>query len=176
MKILILGPQGSGKTTQGELLAKKLGVPLIVAGVIARSFMAEDSDEGRRAKEILNAGHLLPDTMIAPRIMREIEKHPEGFILDGFPRNENQLKGYSPDFDKVLYISVPEETSLERLIKRGRHDDSEQIIKERLQVYHRETGPILEHYRQQGKVIEINGDRLVEEVSLEIEKALSLGA
>ncbi len=170
MNIIIMGPQGSGKTTQAQILAEKIKIPLVVMGNIFRELAKEDSDRGREIKEILEKGQLVSDD----KTIDIVNNHPlepncaNGFVLDGFPRNLVQAQGLTKKIDKVFYIKIQDAVSLKRLLLRGRADDTEETIANRLSIYHEETEPVLNFYRKQGILIEIDGERTVEEISGEI--------
>lgn len=171
MNILIFGPQGSGKTTQAQLLAKKLGLPLISAGDISREIAKENSERGGLVKSHLDQGELTPDEIIGPEInqrLREAEKQG-GFITDGWPRTLVQAQFTQQSVDAVFLVNVSKEVSLQRLLARGREDDTPEAIRERLKIYWEETMPVIEHYKNLGvPVFEINGEQGIEKVQEEI--------
>lgn len=175
MKILLIGPQGSGKSTQGKLLAEFLQIPYISTGDIFRQIAAKDSVEGEKIKQIIESGNLVDDQTTAKLLEERIkyEDFQQGFILDGYPRNLEQVK-FLPDlnFDKVLYINVPEQEVVERLLKRGRPDDTEEGVKRRLNLYREQTQPLLDYYKTQGVLIEIDGTGDIQKVQDEIKKSL----
>ncbi len=174
MKILLIGPQGSGKSTQAELLAKHLGVPKITMGDIFRKIAALDTEEGQRIKQILDAGQLVDDQTTAELVKRRVEEADakNGFIMDGYPRTVEQVNIFEPDFDKVIYLNVPREEVVNRLMQRGRADDTEQLINKRLDLYYQQTASLLDHYKQKGVLVEINGIGNIEEIQDEIKKHL----
>lgn len=173
MKILLIGPQGSGKSTQGKLLADFLKVPYISTGDIFRQISAEDTDEGKRIKDILVSGQLVDDETTANLLKKRIEESDaqNGFILDGYPRNVEQVKRV-PDliFDKVIYFNVPEQVVLDRLLKRGRADDTESSIKTRLSLYYVQTQPLLDYYKNQDLLVEVDGSGDIQIIQDEIKK------
>lgn len=173
MKILLIGPQGSGKSTQGKLLSESLKVPYISTGDIFRQISLEETDEGKRIKEILNSGQLVDDDTTASFLEKRIENNDcqNGFILDGYPRNLEQVKKISDlNFDKVIYFNVSEQVVLERLLKRGRADDIESSIKTRLNLYYIQTQPLLDYYRNQGLLTEVDGSGDIQIIQDEIKK------
>lgn len=171
MNILIFGPQGSGKTTQAQLLSQKLSLPLISAGDISREIAKENSRRGRLVKGLLDQGELTPDEIIGPEInqrLRKAEKQ-KGFITDGWPRTLGQAQFTKQSIDAIVLVNVSREMSLERLLARGREDDTPEAIHERLKIYWQETAPVIEHYKNLGvPVFEINGEQSIEKVQVEI--------
>ena len=172
MKILLIGPQGSGKSTQAKLSAGYLNVPVISTGDIFRKLMQEDTGPGRAIKKILDEGRLVDDQTTS-KIVKERLSQPDyqgGFVLDGYPRTVEQIRIFDPEFNKVFYLDVPEEEVIKRLMARGREDDSEQLIKTRLDLYYKQTKPLLDYYRSQGILIEIDGKGSIEKIQDEIRK------
>ena len=203
MRVILLGPPGSGKGTQASFLARELGVPHIATGDILRKAVEEGREVGRKAKEYMDRGLLVPDDIVI-EIVKERIKGEEGFILDGFPRNIKQAEALG-DVDVVLYIKVSEEELIKRLSGRlickrcqapynkyynppkkegvcdrcggelyQREDDREEVVRERIKVYMEETSPLIDYYEKRGKLVEINGEGSVEEVWGEIKKRLGL--
>lgn len=176
MNILIYGIQGSGKSTQGKLLSQRLHLPYLSTGHISRELSHKSTREGRYIKETLAAGILVPDDIIIP-IVEEYLKKPEyknGWILDGFPRNIIQVKKFTTKIDVVIYITISDKEALWRLSFRTdpqgniREDETLKGIRQRIHLYHLVTEPAIEHYRKQDLVIDINGERKVEEISNDI--------
>lgn len=170
MKIIFLGPQGSGKSTQARLLSEELNLPYIEMGQIFRDLAKEDSEVGKKIKESIDAGNLVPDE-IAISVLEEKINQPEsenGFILDGYPRNQAQLDGLKTEVDKVFYVKVSDVESIKRLAARGRHDDTDEALKRRLEIYHGDTEPLLAFFKEKGILEEINGDRPIEVISKEL--------
>jgi len=189
MNILILGPQGSGKGTQAQRIAASYGVPHIATGDMLREAMAAGTALGLRVKPIYDAGELVPDELMIDLIRERLEQDDvaDGFVLDGFPRTMAQaealdamLREIARSLTVVLFLDVPEEVCVERLSKRavedGRVDDTPEAIRTRLSLYRRETEPVIEHYRAQGNLVVIHGDRPVDDVFDEIQDALEQAA
>lgn len=173
MKILLIGPQGSGKSTQGKLLVEYLNIPYISTGDIFRLIASEDSEEGRRIKGVLDAGKLVDDETVVTLIKQRIQSDDckNGFILDGYPRNiEQALKLSNLNFDKAVYFKVPQDLVLERLLKRGREDDTDELIKKRLEYYCQQTEPLLNYYRNKGILIEIDGIGAIEKIQQDLRR------
>lgn len=177
MILVFLGPPGSGKGTQAKLLGEKLGIPQIVAGDMLREEAKKSTEIGRKVKECIDAGRLAPEEATIELIRRRI-KEPDarsGFILDGFPRSPVQAKALeemftekSVELDKVIYLYVPEEVAVQRLLRRsaleGRVDDNEEVIRTRFEVYEKETKPLIEYYQKLGKLVKLEAVGSINEV------------
>lgn len=175
MKILLIGPQGSGKSTQAKLLAEYLKVPFISTGDIFREMAQKPADLlGRMVKKILDEGKLVDDETTS-KIVKDRLSQPDcqsGFVIDGYPRTLEQVKIFDPEFDQVFYLDVPEEEVIKRLVKRGRADDTEELIRMRLNLYYQQTQPLLDYYRNLRVLLEIDGTGSIEEVQDKIRKQL----
>lgn len=174
MKILLIGPQGSGKSTQGKLLSDYLKLPYIATGDIFRNLASQDSEEGRRIKQILVAGQLVDDATAIDLIKKRIHESDcqSGFILDGYPRTLEQIQKIDLKFDKAFYLKLPQEVVLERLLKRGRADDTEEAVKTRLNLYYLQTQPLLDYYKNQDILVEIDARGDIQSIQDEIKKSL----
>jgi adenylate kinase len=185
VNILLLGPQGSGKGTQAKLISADYGVPHIATGEMLRHAMEAGTEFGRKVKPIYDAGFLVPDDLMIDLIRERLgaDDTAEGFILDGFPRTIAQadaldamLREIGRDLDIVFEFQLPDEIAIERLSKRaaeeGRSDDTPEAIRTRLELYHRETEPLVEHYRAQGNLVGIHAAGSIDEVYSEIQDAL----
>jgi len=186
VNLLVLGPQGAGKGTQAKRISREYGIPHVSTGDMFRAEQEAGTDFGRRVGEIMATGQLVPDeltvAMIEERLRREDAR--EGFILDGFPRNIAQaealdamLGGIGRGLDAILFLDIPDAVGMERALKRAelenRPDDTRDVIAKRLEIYHSETEPIVEHYRATGKLVPLHGARTIDEVWAEISDALS---
>ncbi|MDT5208804.1 MAG: adenylate kinase [Mycobacterium sp.] len=155
MRVVLLGPPGAGKGTQALKLSEKLGIPQISTGDLFRKNISEGTPLGIEAKRYLDAGDLVPSELTNKLVEDRIEQPDavDGFILDGYPRSVEQaqaldemLKNHNTKLDAVLEFAVSEAELLERLKSRGRADDTEEVIHNRMQVYRDETEPLLEYY------------------------------
>ena len=155
MRVVLLGPPGAGKGTQAVKLSEKLGIPQISTGDLFRKNISEGTPLGVEAKRYLDAGDLVPSELTNKLVEDRIEQPDAGagFILDGYPRSVEQaraldgmLKNHNTKLDAVLEFAVSEQELFERLKSRGRADDTEEVIHNRMQVYRDETEPLLEHY------------------------------
>jgi adenylate kinase len=185
LNILLLGPQGAGKGTQGRLISAEYGVPHIATGDILRAAMAAGTELGRQVRPIYDAGGLVPDDVMIALIRERLTSDDvaNGFVLDGFPRNAVQAEALDEMLDEigrplsvVLEFQLPEEVAVERLTRRaeeeGRADDTPESIGRRLRLYHEQTEPLIEHYRARGNLVGIPADRPVGEVFADIQRAL----
>lgn len=172
MKIVLIGIQGSGKSTQGNLLQEKLNVPYLSTGHIFRELAKEKTPLGRYIKEVMNAGYLIPDEKTL-EIVSEYLSRPEyekGYILDGFPRTVNQAESFPNGIDYVVYLKVSDKEALWRLSFRTeeREDETLKAVHKRINLFHTVTEPVIEFYRQKGKLVEIDGEKHIEDIHKEI--------
>lgn len=181
-KIVILGPQGSGKGTQAALLAKKLHIPAISAGGLLRDEKASGSDLGKTIASHIDQGQLVPDEIMSQVLQKRLANDDarNGFVLDGFPRFLEQYES-SKAFLKptaVLVVGVPKDESIRRIMKRAsverRDDDTPEKIEERLKWNEEKTEPVIEKFREEGIAHSIDGMGTIEEVSGRIEQALGI--
>lgn len=171
MKILVTGPQGSGKTTQAEILAKKLGLCLIEVGDMLREMAKKGDPWSLEIRKTLDEGQLVDDQMVSNLVKKRLSEVDcqKGLVSDGYPRTFAQHRNFDIGFDKVLYLKISEEEIVKRLLSRGRKDDTLSAIQERLAWYEEETKPLLNYYQERGILITINGERSAQEVTQEIE-------
>lgn len=177
MKIILIGIQGAGKSTQGNLLSKKLKVSYLSTGHIFRALSKEKTKMGRYIKEVMNAGYLIPDkktiTIVSEYLRRK--EYEKGYILDGFPRTIVQAKAFKNGIDKVVYLRVSDKEALWRLSYRNgdvREDETLAGVRKRIELFHKLTEPVLEYYRRKGILIEVDGERKVEEVYRKITRKI----
>jgi adenylate kinase len=185
MRVVFLGPPGSGKGTQAGLLAERLGVPAISTGEILRSAVREGTPLGRQARAVMERGDLVSDDLIVS-LIRERTAEPDaraGFILDGYPRTLAQaealdsiLAGNGDAVSAVVNFLVPEAELVSRMLGRakaeGRADDRPETIRERLRVYRDKTEPLVDYYRKRDLLADVDGVGTPEEIASRIDSAL----
>ena len=189
MRIIFLGPPGSGKGTQAKLLSDRLGVPAISTGEILREAVRLGTPLGLRAKAVMEAGELVSDDLMISLIQDRLAKPDasRGFLLDGFPRTAQQalaleqlLSGNGQALSSVVNLSVPDAVVVDRLhgraVEQGRLDDRPETILERLRVYQEKTEPLVDFYRGRRLLNDVNGMGDVAEISDRIDQALGLAA
>lgn len=181
IRAVMLGAPGSGKGTQAELLARRLGIPAISTGDMLRQAVADGSDLGRRVHGTMAAGGLVDDELMSQVVRRRLQQGDAGvgFLLDGYPRTTAQagaldelLELDGRKLDAVLLLEVPEPVLVRRAIARRREDDGEAVVRERLRVYREKTEPLVDHYAERGLLRRIDGDRDVEAVTESLLRAL----
>lgn len=153
MRLLLIGPPGAGKGTQAAVLSEQLGIPHISTGDLFRAHIADETPLGLKVKEYLDSGVLVPDEITNEMARERLAEAESGFLLDGFPRNAAQadmldeiLSELEVELDAVVQLDAPEEAVVERLLARGRADDTEDVIRHRQEIYRSETAPLLDHY------------------------------
>jgi adenylate kinase len=185
LDLVVLGPPGAGKGTQAKLIEADRGIPQIATGDMLRAAIAAGTDLGRRVREIVDRGDLVPDDLMIELIRERLsgDGTGEGFVLDGFPRTLAQAQALDTMLGEigrrlaaVLEFQLPEELAVTRLAGRaateGRTDDAEDVIRHRLEVFHRQTEPVVEHYRARGILVGIHADRAIDEVFAEVQATL----
>lgn len=174
MKLILIGIQGAGKSTQGNLLSEKLKIPYLSSGHIFRNMAKEKTPLGRYMKEVLNSGSLVPDSKVVPIIEEYLQKseYEKGYILDGFPRTVPQAKRFSNGVDLVIYLDVSDKEALWRLSGRVdegvREDNTLQALRKRIELFHEKTKPVLSHYKRRRMLLDINGERPIKEIHRDI--------
>ncbi len=176
-RVILLGPPGAGKGTQSEVLCGRLGVCAISTGEMLREAVAEGSALGVRVRGIMASGELVDDATMAEVVRDRLARQDarNGFLLDGYPRTLPQaetlagiLRDAGLSLDAVLLVEVPEDELVRRTLLRGRADDQEEVVRERLRVYREKTAPLIGYYRERGLLHEIDGNRPVEEVTAQM--------
>lgn len=186
VKLIFLGPPGAGKGTQASRIAEFYQVPHISTGDILRNNVAQKSPLGLQAKEYMDKGELVPDQLILDMVEERLKQNDaqHGWILDGFPRNVTQAdfvakllsaskNGNDNQEEKaeisnslmVINLQVPDKVLVNRLLSRGRQDDNEETIKNRLKVYHQQTEPLIEFYKERQQLVTIDGNQSVDAVT-----------
>lgn len=180
-RLIFLGPPGAGKGTQAKTLATNWQIPHISTGDILRSAMREQSSLGIKAQGYVDRGELVPDQLVQEMVVERLN-HADtqpGWILDGFPRNvsqagflDNLLQKPAQDHARVVNLEVPDEVLVTRLLGRGRQDDTEEIIRRRLEVYREETEPLIDYYRDRHQLVSVDGNQSLEKVTADMERML----
>jgi len=185
MRLVLLGPPGAGKGTQAVRLAARYSIPAISTGDIFRANVKEGTELGLRVQEFMNAGALVPDEVTNAMVRDRLSEADaaDGFLLDGFPRTPDQaveletmLAPTGAKLDAAVEITVDYDAVIERLLKRaeieGRVDDTEPIIRKRLEVYATDTSPLTAYYQGQGLLVQVEGMGTVDEVTKRLVAAL----
>ncbi|MGZ7016682.1 MAG: adenylate kinase [Acidimicrobiia bacterium] len=165
-RLVILGKQGAGKGTQGERLCRHFNTQHLSTGQLFRDSAAVGIPAGLEAKAFMDRGELVPDEIVVDVVEERFSNPAEveyGFVLDGFPRTENQAEeldrilGASNPLDLVVDLDVPTDMAIERLLGRGREDDNGESIRRRLELYEQETKPLIDLYRKRGLLVQVDG-------------------
>lgn len=185
-RLLIIGPQGSGKGTQGVRVAEAFGIPAVSTGDVFRANVKDGTELGLQVQAIIDAGDLVPDVLTSAIVRDRLSQDDAatGFLLDGYPRNLGQVADLDAFLDErgepltaVIELSVPRDESIQRLTLRaaqqGRTDDNAESISKRLGIYESETAPILDVYRSRGIAFEVDGIGSLDEVYARIIAALA---
>jgi adenylate kinase len=174
MRLIFIGPPGAGKGTQASKLAQHWQVPHIATGDILRQAVAEQTPLGVKAKSYMDAGDLVPDSLVIDLIEERLQQSDtkQGWILDGFPRNTAQANALNTLLDRIqqpcdraVSFTVSTEALVQRMLGRGRKDDNEDTIRRRLEVYEEQTAPLLAYYQQRHQLTTIDGNYPVEDVT-----------
>ncbi|MBE1236275.1 adenylate kinase [Phaeovibrio sulfidiphilus] len=179
-RIIFMGPPGVGKGTQAQILQDKYSIPQLSTGDMLRAAVAAGSELGKKAKDIMDRGELMPDDLMVSMIEDRISQPDcvNGFILDGFPRTvpqaealDSMLARKGMDLDRVIQLKVPDEILFDRIRTRAaqsetvRADDNEETLRKRLTVYHAQTVPILPYYEAKGLLHVVDGTMTIEQVT-----------
>ena len=158
MRIIMLGGPGSGKSTYTEYLIRHFQINHIYPGGMLRKEVENNTEIGKRVKEILAKGQFVPNDIVLDLIKKSVSESPQGYVLDGWPRYMQQVRDMEASnigVDYAVYLDVSREEVLKRLLARGRADDTEEIINNRIDLYNRETGPVVEYFRDKQGFLEI---------------------
>ena len=186
LNVVIFGAPGSGKGTQSEMIVEKFGLDHISTGDVLRAEIKAQTEIGKLADSYISKGNLVPDEVIVKILGQVIDGKADckGIIFDGFPRTiaqaealKEMLKKRTTDVTVMLDLKVDDEELITRLLERGkrsgRSDDNLETIKSRLEVYENYTAPLINHYKAEGKHVEIHGTGSIEEIFSRIEKAIN---
>jgi adenylate kinase len=174
VRAVMLGAPGCGKGTQAERLSAVLGVPAISTGELLRQAVATGTELGSRVAAILASGKLVDDALMADVVRHRLQEADAagGFLLDGYPRTPSQAETLAgllcergQKLDAVVLLEVPEDVLVRRALARRREDDRDEVIRERLRIYHEKTAPLIGHYDAQGLLSRIDGNRPMGEVT-----------
>ncbi len=173
-RLIFLGPPGAGKGTQAKVLSENCNVPHVSTGEILRAAVKAKTELGKKAESYMSAGKLVPDDLILNLVRERLDQEDtvNGWLLDGFPRTVEQaeflnklLDEISQSCEFVINLEVPDDVLVARMLERGRADDREEVIRTRLDVYRKETEPLIAFYRGRQQLRSVNGDQLMDEVS-----------
>ena len=185
MRMILMGPPGAGKGTQAQVVAERYSIPAISTGDIFRKNASEGTELGIQAQRFMDAGEYVPDELTNLMVRNRIDEPDaeRGFLLDGYPRTlaqveelDGMIKHTGHVLDAVVVLTVDKEELVQRLLQRaqteGRADDTEDVVRRRQEVYHDQTAPLIDVYRDRGLMIEVDGMGEVDEVSQRIFDAL----
>lgn len=178
--IIFLGPPGAGKGTQAKRLADQLGLVHLATGDMLREAVAQGTELGQQAKAIMERGDLVPDDLVIAMLMERMADAAKGVILDGFPRTLPQAEALdeklSGQIDIVLLLEVPEDELVQRMLGRGRDDDTEEAVRNRLVVYREQTEPLVDYYSGKGLLNRVDGVGDMDAIQQRITDAVSQAA
>jgi len=178
-KLLFIGPPGAGKGTQASLFCTKYGLDHLSTGDLLRDEVSSGSVLGRKASELMNKGELVSDELVLSIVEGRLVNINEGWLLDGFPRNVNQanslkslLEKINQPLEGVVLIKISDDYLIKRLLARGRDEDNEEVIANRLKIYREKTSPLVDLYSKAGILVEVDGNAEIDVVFSCIERAL----
>jgi adenylate kinase len=176
-RLLFLGPPGAGKGTQAHRLASEADLLHLSTGDLLRAEVLAGTELGQQAEAIMARGELVSDELVLAIVRHRLEGHAQGWLLDGFPRNLGQataldalLLQLNQSIELVILMALPDETLVQRMLSRGRADDTEAVIRNRLDVYRQQTAPLIDHYQQLGLLISVDATGTVDDVASEIRR------
>ena len=161
MRIIMLGGPGSGKSTYTEYLIKHFNITHIYPGGMLRKEVEKGSEIGKQVKSIIDRGEFVPNQIVLDLITKKVEQSPQGYVLDGSPRYMQQVEDMENaeiGYDYAVFLDVSREEVMRRLLARGRADDTEEIIGNRIELYKKETGPVIEYMRKRPGFLEIKAE------------------
>ena len=161
MRIIMLGGPGSGKSTYTEYLIKHFNITHIYPGGMLRKEVEKGSEIGKQVKSIIDRGEFVPNQIVLELIKKKVEQSPQGYVLDGWPRYMQQVRDMEQSgigYDFAVFLDVSREEVMRRLLARGRADDTEEIIGNRIELYKKETGPVIEYMRNRPGFLEIKAE------------------
>lgn len=180
-RLIFLGAPGAGKGTQAKTLADLCNIPHVSTGDILRAAVANKTPLGLEAQGYMQKGDLVPDPLVVNLIQERLVQTDaqQGWILDGFPRNVAQAKFLDEllgkihqPYDYVVNLEVPDDVLVSRMLGRGRADDTEDVIRNRLKVYQAATAPLIDFYKHCGKLVPVNGNQIMEEVTGDLKRLI----
>jgi len=181
-RLIFLGPPGAGKGTQALVLAQKLQIPHISTGDILRQALTARSPLGIEAQSYMDRGELVPDNLVQAMVEERLQQSDinSSWILDGFPRTVSQAEFLAGLLQKlghgsvqVINLDVPDDILIERLLVRGRPDDTEEVIRRRLEVYHADTKPLIGFYGDRQQLVYVNGNQPLEAVNTDLHQVIT---
>ena len=179
-RLLFLGPPGAGKGTQANLICKENGILHLSTGELLREEVVSATDLGNQVESIMNKGELVSDLLVLSIVEKRLSNSQEGWLLDGFPRNLSQakllkdlLEKISQPIETVLLLTIDDQILTNRMISRGRKDDNESVISNRLKIYREQTSPLVNYYKSLGILKSVDGHGTVEDVNSRIKKLLN---
>ena len=161
MRIVMLGGPGSGKSTYTEYLIKHFNITHIYPGGMLRKEVEKGTEIGKIAKSIIDRGEFVPNQIVLDLIKKKVEQSPQGYVLDGWPRYMQQVEDMEKNeigYDYAVFLDVSRDEVMRRLLARGRADDTEEIISNRIELYKKETGPVIEYMRGRPGFLEIKAE------------------
>ena len=178
--LLFLGAPGAGKGTQAELLSQTNSFLHLSTGELLRQEIEMKTILGKQVKDIINRGKLVNDELVLKIVRQNLDKANEGWILDGYPRNLSQANSLNKvlieinqPLEVVFYLDIPEEVLIKRLLLRGRKDDTEDIIRTRLDIYKKTTEPLIQYFKDLSLLEYINADRDLKTISSDIKQKMA---
>ncbi len=181
LRVVLLGPPGAGKGTQAEQICTTHAWDHVSTGDLLRAAVAAETELGQKAKDYMDRGELVPDELVVALVQERLssENAPAGYLLDGFPRNASQAEalqrvlGEGEGVDLVVHMRLQDDEIVKRLLARGRKDDTEDVIRNRLKVYHAETTPLIDYYEERGILRSVDAFGSIEDVAQRIRQALA---